>query len=210
MFDQSLLQLPSYAAKRDAITTALSKAHDAGTLTYTELLLAPQEVYTIAFEIIDGVEKSGDNIPVYQPQDRAFDFGPVRLMSIDTEPHHRIKTWKWKQSIIPGTNMMAPRKVEVVTDHGWDFTTEDRYEDGRPARRLLIDFGWPTRQVTSQNGTLGHIVEMKWLERVCASADATEEFTTLYASLKARIEQSRTDKKSPPAGNDGRQKEIRP
>jgi hypothetical protein len=210
MFDQALLQLPSYESKRAAITTALAKAHEAGTLTYTDLLLAPREVYTIAFEVMDGVSKSGDNIPVYQPQEREFDFGPVRLMSIDTEPHHRIKTWKWKQSVIPGTSMVSPRKVEVITDHGWEFATEDRYEDGRPARRLLIDFGWPIRQVTSRSGTLGHIVEMKWLERVVNGPDATEEFTTLYAALKARIEQSRPDKKSPPAGNDGRQKEIRP
>lgn len=210
MFDQTLLQLPSYASKRAAITSALAKAHEAGTLTYTDLLLAPQEIYTIAFEILDGVEKSGDNIPVYQPQDREFDFGPVRLAAIDTDPAHRIKTWKWKQSIIPGTSIVSPRKVEVVTDHGWDFTTDDRYEDGRPARRLLIDFGWPIRQATSRSGTLGHIVELKWLERVCAGDDATEEFTSLLASIKARVEQFRPDKKAPPAGNDGRQKEIRP
>ncbi len=207
MFDHSIISLPSYAKKRDAISAVLSKHHEAGTLTYTDIMLNDSELMTIAFELLDGVTKTGDNIPQYDPSGREFDIGPVRLVSLDTD--FKIKPSKWFQPLIPGTSVKGPR-IKVAKDQGTDVTLDDRLEDGRQARILLINHGWPIRQYKSRTGDVGRVIEWKWFERVSTSADATDEYRDLYATIKARIEAPRaaTEKKiTPPAG---RQQENRP
>jgi hypothetical protein len=207
MFDQALQQLPSYAAKRAAITAVLSRHHEEGTLTYTDLLLNPRELWTIAFEILDGVTKTGDNIPQYDPTARQFEIGQVRLVSIDPTKH--IKISKWHQPMIPGMNIQQRDKVKVTKDHGLEVTLDDRLEDGRPARIQLVNHGWPIRQFTSRTGEAGHIVEWKWFERAATGPDANDEYRELHATLKKRME-TRTENVQPTAPAKGRPQETRP
>lgn len=208
MFDHSITNLPSRVAKREAIESAILAAKEAGTLTYTDIMLNSQELVTFAFEVMDRVILDSNNVPQYGQGGERIDLEPVRLVAID--PEFKIQTSVWHQPRIPGTNKSTRNRVKRMISYGNDVTLEDRLDDERPARRLLWEHGWPIRQFRSRTGELGSIVEWKWFERVATSADATDEYRELYATLKARIGASArpNDKKSAPAG--GRPQETRP
>lgn len=204
MFDHSILSLPSKEEKRAAIHAALIDANDKGTLTYTDIMLNDQNLATFAFELMDGVQTDSNNVPQYNQGDR-IDLGPVRLVAID--PAYVIKLNRWKYDRIPGTALKPRNRVKRAVAFGNDATIDDRYDEERPVRRILWDHGWPIKQFRSQSGgEVGQIVEWKWFERVALSADATDEYRELYATLKARIEQQRpsttndTKTKAPAAG----------
>lgn len=204
MFDHAVVSLTSREEKRDAIEQAIISARDAGTLTYTDIMLNPQELVTFAFEVLDAVRLDSNNVPQYGQGDK-YDIGPVRLVSID--PDVRIKFGKWEYERIPGTSTTARNRKKKIIDFGLDHTFVDITDDLRMARYLLWHNGWPVRQFRSRSGGVGQIVEWKWFERKAQLADATDEYRELHATLKARIEASRPADKKP--AQQGRSQEIR-
>ncbi len=205
MFDQSILNLTSRAKKRDAIKGAIIAARDAGTLTYTDIMLNDSEIITFAFEILDGVMLDSNNVPQYMV-DEMIDLGQVRLMAID--PNYDMKHHVWETLRIPGTNLSQPNRSVKTLHYGNDVTLDDRYDQGRPPRQLLRNHGWPIRQFHSRSGLTGDIVEWKWFDRVAQSPDATDEYREIHRALKARIDASQSKTKNAPAA--GRSQEQRP
>ena len=205
MFDQSILNLTTHRKKRDAIKDALIRANEAGSLTYTDIMLNDSEIVTFAFEVLDGVLLDSNNVPQYMV-DEMIDLGQVRLLAID--PKYDIKHHVWETQRIPGTNLSQPNRTTKTIHYGNDVTLEDRYDLGRPPRQLLRNHGWPIRQFHSRSGLVGDLVEWKWFDRVAQSPDATDEYRELHAALKARMDAALTKTKAAPAA--GRSQEQRP
>lgn len=206
MFDHTIQSLPSRADKREAIQAALITAKEAGTLTYTDIMLNHQELVTFAFELMDGVKLDSANVPQYNQEER-IDLGPVRLVAID--PAYDMRIARWQYDRIPGTATKARNRVKRIVHFGSDATIDDRYDEERPVRRLLWDNGWPVKQYMSRAGRVGDIVEWKWFERVATSADATDEYRDLLAMFKARFAE-KTNEIKKNAGAAGRAQEQRP
>ncbi len=188
MFDQTIVNLPSRQAKRQAIQDKIQAAKEAGTLTYTDIMLNHQELVTFAFEVMDGVMLDSNNVPQYGQGD-PIDLEPVRLVAID--PKYEIRVHRWHQPRVPGTGQETRNREVVIDRLGNDTIIEDRFDRGRVARRLLWEHGWPIRQYRSRTGEAGDIVEWKWFERVAQSPDAGAEYREIYEALKARLENPR-------------------
>lgn len=183
MFDQSFLQLPTKEAKKAAVKARVQTALESGTFTYTDLMLNHEELVTLAFEAMDGVVVSG-TLPNYG-QGGIYRGGTVRLVS--TDPTQPIKYSEFYEPLIAGTDQRgAPRKRTVELGQVAD--VDDSWEGQRIARRVLLQFGWPVRNVRSNGATTGHIVEWRWLEKAAARGDATQEITDLYNKLKPLVE----------------------
>jgi len=182
VLDISILQLPTREGRVAAVRGAIIGAMEAGTFTYTELMLQDEALQTMAFEVLDGVSTSPQNVPQYGAE-KIYNVGPVRLVSIDGQP---MKSSEWYEPRIPGTNLRA-KPIKRVVDHGTDAVIDDTKDNGRQARRLLLKAGWPIRNIKSRSGSVGHIVEWRWLERAAAEPGATEEhreIQALYERLK--------------------------
>lgn len=181
MLDNNWLQLPTRAKKLEAVQDAVIDAIETGTFTYTDILLADEGLYILAFEVLDGITVNTMNIP--QGGGRVYSVGPIRLASID--PKQPMKTSEWYTPRVPGTTKRGKAEMRSI-DLGMDTMVDDSHDGGRTARMLLLKYGWPIRNIQSRSGNLGHIVEVKWLERVASSPDATDEYRDLLAQINAR------------------------
>jgi hypothetical protein len=198
------MHLPTKAAKYEAIKGIVLGAVDDDTFTYTDLLLCDEALYTVAFEVLDGTVTNSSNQP--QPgAHQAIQGDPLRLVCLDTpekvaednsdKPKHLHRTLdtvrysEWYEPRIPGTNKRG-KPIKRAVDLGLDGMVADHYPD-RTARGLLVRHGWPNRNVKSRSGSVGHLVEWRWLERAAqAAGDAPEdkEIRDLYQTLKARFD----------------------
>lgn len=202
MLDEKILQLPTKDLRMEAVKAAVQESLDAGTFTYTEVMILDEALMTLVFEFLDGVSVSSANIPQYGTE-TIHNVGPVRLVSIDGRP---IKYRKWVQDRIPGTSKYSPKRKREV-DLGTDAMVDDSKDSGRLARHLLGVSGWPIRNIRSRSGSVGTIVEWRWLEKAAAEpGDSGEnrEVRELYQRLKgnadAPIEAPQKTKNAPPAG----------
>lgn len=220
LLEKSLLLLPTRQARIDAVEGILSAAQDNGTFTYTELLLSDEALYTTAFEIMDGVQVDAQNTP-HGGAREPWQSGPLRLVSLDTQEKvdadndtmtaagahvsakrslQTIKYSKWYQPRIPGTNAKGPA-VKKAVDMGMDAMVDDSLDGGRTARGLLLKYGWPNRNVKSRSGSVGHLVEWRWLEKVAkaaGNAPEDQEIRDLWDSLRARFDAPKKTKNAAP------------
>ncbi len=183
MIDASVLQLPTKAQRTAAISDAILGAIDSETFTYTELMLLDEGLYTIAFEILDGVVTDSANVP--QRAGDVLNTDPVRLVSLDGQP---IKYSENYTPRIPGSTKRGPT-VKRPVELGSDAMVDNSLDKGRIARRLLLKEGWPIRNVRSRSGGVGRIVEMRWLEKAAAEKGDSEELREvrkLLADIKGR------------------------
>ncbi len=198
MFDESILQLPTKDRKRTAIEAVLLDRVENGTFSYTELLLHDAGIYTVAFEILDGISTNAMNVP--QASGRVLSVGPVRLVSID--PKQPLRYSELYTPRIPGSAKRG-EPIKRVVELGLDAMVDDSMDNGRIARGLLMKHGWPIRNVRSRSGIIGHIVEMRWLEKACAEKGDSEELREvrqLLAEINSRTGDA-TSRKSPRAAS---------
>lgn len=187
MLDESILRLPTKEARTEAIKDDLLTGDGDGIrsdFTYTEVMLLDEALQTLVFEVLDGVMTSSQNTPQYGAS-KIYNVGPVRLVSLNDMP---MVVSKWHEARIPGTNRRAKPVKKTVT-LGTDVMVDDSKDNGRMARRLLLKDGWPIRNIRSRSGSVGTIVEMRWLEKAAAEPGDTEEhreLRELLSKLKAR------------------------
>ena len=193
MLDESILRLPKKEDQIAAVRDAIHNAIELGTFTYTDVMVLDEALQTLAFEVLDGVVVSPTNIPQYAATE-VLNVGPVRLVSLDVTAEDgtvtvpRMTYSKLYSPRIPGTNQRA-RPIKKAVDLGTDAMVDDSRDNGRIARRLLLRQGWPIRNIRSRSGSLGTIVEWRWLEKAAAEPGDTEEnreIRELLARLKAR------------------------
>jgi len=148
--------------------------------TYTEVLMAPEPIRTMALEILDGIS-SQNGIP--QSVGNALDVGPVRLIAIDK--NGVIKISRWGNRNIYGTTVeAAPQKFSE--SFGNDAVVTDAYPE-RLARNVLRREGWPSRNLSSRGTNQGSIVEWKWIEKRARQPDAPSEVLDIYNDLLERM-----------------------
>lgn len=219
LLPKSLLAITNSEEQYKAVKGLVLSAIEDGSFTYTDLLLSGEALFTIAFMVMDGTvfEHSIPRTGATQ----AIQSGPLRLVCIDTpekvtadnaglqpEKHRQLWTMKhsaWFEPRIPGTSERG-RAIKKTVDYGMDAMVDDSLDQGRIARALLVKYGWPSKNVMSTSGVVGHIVEWRWLERAAqASGTAPEdqEIRDLYEQLKARTEPKQTKRQSAPAQGAG-------
>jgi len=180
MFDFSVIHEPVASTQREAVRQTVLRATKDGSFTYTEVLMAPEPIRTMALEILDGIS-SQNGIP--QSVGNALDVGPVRLICVD--PKGVIKIARWGNRNIYGTTIeAAPQKF--VESYGNDAVVSDAYPE-RLARNVLRRDGWPSRNLSSRGANQGSIVELKWIEKRAKEPDAPPEVLEIYNQLLDRI-----------------------
>lgn len=187
LLPESLLHLPTQRARYEAVKNIVKNAVEDGSFTYTDLLLSDEALYTTAFMALDGTVFDGAMVP-QQGAHEVIQTGTIRLVSIDK--NQPIKHSSWYQPRIPGTDKRG-EPVKQSKDLGTDALVNDSLDGGRVARCLLLKYGWPNRNIMSRSGTVGTIVEWRWLERAAlaaGNAPEDQEIRDLYETLKERIE----------------------
>lgn len=217
LLPKSLLSIQNSADLYEAVKGTVLAATEDGTFTYTDLLLSGEALSTIAFMVMDGTvfEQTIPRAGAYP----AIQSGPLRLVCIDTaekvaadnaglpaEKHRQLWTMKhsaWFQPRIPGTSERG-KPIKKTIDYGMDAMIDDSLDQGRIARAMLVKYGWPTKNIQSTSGVVGHIVEWRWLEKAALAAGTApedQEIRDLYEQLKARGEtKQQTKRPSAPQG----------
>lgn len=181
MFEFAILQEPVSSKRRDAIRQVIDRRVQAGTFTYTELLMTPEPTRTEALEYLDGVH-SQNGFPAVAGTP-PVDLGPVRLICLDKEDTIRVSRWGRKN--IFGTLVEAPPQ-KFTADLGNDAMVPDGHPE-RQARNVLRMRGFPIRDVSSRGANSGRVVEWKWLERQAKQPDAPSEIVDIYKAILERI-----------------------
>jgi hypothetical protein len=180
LFTQAILSEPSANKQRKAVADVVREAINNGSFTYTELLSAQEPMRTYALEFLDGVTvenstpRPGGQVENWQGQ-------PIKLVHI--KPTGVITAPVIQELRIIGTTDVKP--VKATKSFGNVADVGDYYPD-RLARMILVQKGWPIRQVASKGAVIGEIVEWRWLEKEAARSDAAPGVKELYDEIRTR------------------------